>query len=128
MVLWWIGNAVLLAVVLPVSGVDVMAHSHRLINYVYVAPMERIVWTSMLIAGWRPATPWLSMTGIFILKFRARSIRSIQIINCQFLNARFADKDHPVLGKMRDKASWITQGEIEILRNGQNSLVAGSRT
>jgi acyl-homoserine-lactone acylase len=30
-----------IAVVLPVSGVDVMAHSHRLMNYIYVAPMER---------------------------------------------------------------------------------------
>lgn len=29
------------AVVLPVSGVDVMAHSHRLMNYIYIAPMER---------------------------------------------------------------------------------------
>lgn len=26
--------------VLPVSGVDVMAHAHRLMNYVYVAPMQ----------------------------------------------------------------------------------------
>jgi uncharacterized protein YndB with AHSA1/START domain len=32
-----------------------------------VVPMERIVWTSMLVAGWRPATPWLGMTGIFTL-------------------------------------------------------------
>ena len=30
-----------IAVVLPVSGVDVMAHAHRLMNYIYVAPMER---------------------------------------------------------------------------------------
>jgi len=29
--------------------------------------MERIFWTSMLVAGWRPATPWLGMTGIFTL-------------------------------------------------------------
>jgi uncharacterized protein YndB with AHSA1/START domain len=33
-----------------------------------VAPLERIVWTSMLIAGWRPATPRLGMTGIFTLE------------------------------------------------------------
>lgn len=26
--------------VLPVSGVDVMAHAHRLMNYIYVAPMQ----------------------------------------------------------------------------------------
>lgn len=29
------------AVVLPVSGVDVMAHAHRLMNYIYIAPRER---------------------------------------------------------------------------------------
>ncbi len=32
-----------------------------------VAPMERIVFTSMLLVGWRPATPWLGMTAIFTL-------------------------------------------------------------
>jgi acyl-homoserine-lactone acylase len=30
-----------IAVVLPVTGVDVMAHSHRLMNFIYIAPMER---------------------------------------------------------------------------------------
>lgn len=29
------------AVVLPVTGVDVMAHAHRLMNYIYIAPAER---------------------------------------------------------------------------------------
>ena len=29
--------------------------------FLEVVPMERIVWTSMLVAGWRPATPWLGM-------------------------------------------------------------------
>lgn len=32
-----------------------------------IAPMERIVWTSMLVAGWRPTEPWLAMTGIFTM-------------------------------------------------------------
>jgi uncharacterized protein YndB with AHSA1/START domain len=36
--------------------------------FLEIVPMERIVWTSMLIAGWRPATPWMPMTGIFILE------------------------------------------------------------
>jgi len=35
--------------------------------FLEVVPMERIVWTSMLVEGWRPATPWLAMTGIFTL-------------------------------------------------------------
>ena len=29
------------AVVLPVDGVDVVAHAHRLMNYIYIAPRER---------------------------------------------------------------------------------------
>lgn len=32
-----------------------------------VVPMERIVWTSALVAGWRPGSPWLAMTGVFLL-------------------------------------------------------------
>ena len=36
--------------------------------FLEVVPMERIVWTSMLVEGWRPGTPWLAMTGIFILE------------------------------------------------------------
>ena len=36
--------------------------------FLEVVPMERIIWTSMLIAGWRPAAPWLPMTGIFLLE------------------------------------------------------------
>lgn len=32
-----------LAVVLPVSGVDVVAHAHRLMNYVYVASPARVI-------------------------------------------------------------------------------------
>jgi len=35
--------------------------------FLEIVPLERIVWTSMLVAGWRPATPWLAMTGIFTL-------------------------------------------------------------
>ena len=30
-----------LAMVLPVTGVDVMAHAHRLMNYIYIAPEEK---------------------------------------------------------------------------------------
>ena len=36
--------------------------------FLEVTPTERIVFTSMLLAGWRPATPWLAMTGIFIFE------------------------------------------------------------
>jgi uncharacterized protein YndB with AHSA1/START domain len=27
--------------------------------------MERIVGTSMLLGGWRPATPWIALTNVF---------------------------------------------------------------
>lgn len=32
-----------------------------------IVPEERIVFTTMLTGGWRPATPWLAMTAIFTL-------------------------------------------------------------
>ena len=43
--------------------------------FLEVVPMERIVWTSMLVAGWRPATPWLAMTGVFTLADEGSSTR-----------------------------------------------------
>src|SRR5689334_10934310 len=36
--------------------------------FLEVVKMERIVWTSMLVADWRPASPWLPMTGMFIME------------------------------------------------------------
>jgi uncharacterized protein YndB with AHSA1/START domain len=36
--------------------------------FLEIVPLQRIVWTSMLVEGWRPGTPWLAMTGIFILE------------------------------------------------------------
>lgn len=35
--------------------------------FLEIVPNERIVFTSMLTGGWRPATPWLAMTAIFTL-------------------------------------------------------------
>lgn len=35
--------------------------------FLEIVPHERIVWTSMLTGGWRPAAPWLAMTAIFTL-------------------------------------------------------------
>lgn len=32
-----------------------------------VTPRERIVWTSMLIGGWRPHSPWIGITAVFTL-------------------------------------------------------------
>jgi len=35
--------------------------------FLEIVPNERIVFTSMLTGGWRPATPWLAMTAIFTM-------------------------------------------------------------
>lgn len=35
--------------------------------FLEIIPMERIVSTSMLVEGWRPATPWLGLTAILNL-------------------------------------------------------------
>jgi uncharacterized protein YndB with AHSA1/START domain len=36
-------------------------------SFVEVAPQERIVFTSMLVGGWRPATPWMPFTAIITM-------------------------------------------------------------
>jgi len=36
--------------------------------FLEVVPQERIVFTSALVAGWRPGTPWLSMTAIILME------------------------------------------------------------
>ncbi|BDB26812.1 activator of HSP90 ATPase [Cupriavidus sp. TA19] len=36
--------------------------------FLEVVPMERIVSTSALVAGYRPATPWLSMTAVITME------------------------------------------------------------
>jgi len=37
-------------------------------SFLEVVPMERIVFTTALTEGWRPAAPWLSMTAIVTMK------------------------------------------------------------
>jgi uncharacterized protein YndB with AHSA1/START domain len=32
--------------------------------FLEVLPLERLVFTSMLLGGWRPATPWMPMTAV----------------------------------------------------------------
>ena len=36
--------------------------------FLEILPQERIVFTSSLLAGWRPATPWLAMTAIITME------------------------------------------------------------
>src|SRR5882672_1904501 len=35
--------------------------------FLEIVPQQKIVWTSMLTGGWRPASPWLGMTAIFTM-------------------------------------------------------------
>ena len=36
--------------------------------FLEIRPMERIVCTSMLVEGWRPAAPWIAITSIFLME------------------------------------------------------------
>jgi len=73
-----------------------------------VAPMERIIWTSMLVAGWRPATPWLGITGVFTLAAEGAGTRYI----ARCLHKDRADRDaHEERGFFNGWATMIQQLE-----------------
>lgn len=44
-------------------------------SFVEVQPLSRIVFTTLLTAGWRPATPWLAMTAVITLADEAGGTR-----------------------------------------------------
>ena len=43
--------------------------------FLEVVPQSRLVFTSMLVGEWRPATPWMSMTAIFTMADEAGGTR-----------------------------------------------------
>jgi len=43
--------------------------------FLEIVPGERIVSTSMLLAGWRPATPWMAMTAVITFADEAGGTR-----------------------------------------------------
>lgn len=43
--------------------------------FLEIVPGERIVSTSMLLAGWRPATPWMAMTAVITFADEASGTR-----------------------------------------------------
>ncbi len=43
--------------------------------FLEILPQERIVFTSSLLAGWRPATPWLAMTAIITMEDEGNGTR-----------------------------------------------------
>lgn len=45
--------------------------------FLEIIPQERIVWTTMLGGGWRPATPWLGMTASISFADEAAGTRYI---------------------------------------------------
>eukprot|EP01036_Dinobryon_divergens_P012265 gene12265-16520_t len=45
--------------------------------FLEVVPEAKIVWTSMLTGGWRPASPWLGMTAIFTLADEGEGTRYV---------------------------------------------------
>jgi acyl-homoserine-lactone acylase len=46
------------AVVLPVTGADVMAHAHRLMNYIYIAPQEKTLGVAAGAGGLAGSNAW----------------------------------------------------------------------
>ena len=44
-------------------------------SFLEIVPGERIVFTLMLLAGWRPATPWLPMTAVITFADEAGGTR-----------------------------------------------------
>lgn len=44
-------------------------------SFVEIVPMSRIVWTSLLVADWRPGTPWMPMTAVISMADEAGGTR-----------------------------------------------------
>ena len=73
-----------------------------------VTPMQRIVWTSMLTAGWRPASPWMGLTGMFLIAPEKGGVR----YTARALHKDRADRDaHEERGFFHGWAIMIDQIE-----------------
>jgi uncharacterized protein YndB with AHSA1/START domain len=76
--------------------------------FLEVVPQERIIWTSMLLAGWRPGTPWLPMTGIFLMEDDGSGTR----YTARCLHATDADRQkHQEMGFFDGWGTMIDQME-----------------
>jgi uncharacterized protein YndB with AHSA1/START domain len=58
--------------------------------FVDIVPQARIVFTSMLLAGWRPATPWMAFTAVISLADEAGGTRYIATV----MHPDKATRDH----------------------------------
>lgn len=45
-----------------------------------IEPQARLVWTSLLLAGWRPATPWLPFTASITMADEAGATRYVATV------------------------------------------------
>ena len=46
-------------------------------SFLEVVTMSRIVWTSQLVADWRPGTPWMPMTAVISMADEASGTRYV---------------------------------------------------
>jgi uncharacterized protein YndB with AHSA1/START domain len=76
--------------------------------FLEIAPQARIVWTSMLTGGWRPASPWLGMTAIFTLADEGEGTR--YVARCLHKDAADSQK-HEEMGFFDGWDTCITQLE-----------------
>ncbi|MET0183690.1 MAG: SRPBCC family protein [Caulobacterales bacterium] len=76
--------------------------------FLEVVPMERIVTTSMLKGGWRPASPWLGMTSIITMADEGAGTRYV----ARVLHGSAEDsKKHEDMGFFDGWNTCITQLE-----------------
>lgn len=44
-------------------------------SFLHILPMERVVFTSLMTGGWRPATPWMPFTAIIAMEDEGEGTR-----------------------------------------------------
>jgi uncharacterized protein YndB with AHSA1/START domain len=49
-------------------------------SFLEIVPLERIVFTSMLVADWRPATPWMAFTAVISMSDEADGARYVATV------------------------------------------------
>ena len=76
--------------------------------FLEIVPMERIVGTSMLVGGWRPAAPWMPATTIFSMQDEPGGTR--YVARCMHLNPADSKK-HADMGFYDGWGTCITQLE-----------------
>jgi uncharacterized protein YndB with AHSA1/START domain len=76
--------------------------------FLEIVPHEKIIWTSMLSAGWRPAEPWLGITAIFTMADEGDGTR----YTARCLHKDLSDsKKHEEMGFYDGWGTCITQLE-----------------